>query len=137
MTGLSARADFEVLWRDADVTGWAFYGSVLRYFELAEHELMRKAENEYGPTLRNGFGFPRARLECDFLSALKLHDRGTVVARVQSVGRSSIVLGFELRRRNHADVAVRGAVTMVMVDWATGQPVEVPLELRGRLLDFN
>jgi acyl-CoA thioester hydrolase len=131
---LTAERPFEVMWRDADPAGWVHYASVSRYFDVVEDALVEQAGIVYAAKLEQGTGFPRVRFESEFKRPLRVNDRGVARARVEAVGRSSITLAFELRKDGEDEVAVAGRVTMVMVDWTTNRPVQVPDQLRRRLL---
>jgi acyl-CoA thioester hydrolase len=128
-----AESPFQVLWRDADPAGWIHYAAVSRYFEEVECALFERAGIVYADQLALGRGFPRVHFESEFRRPLQVHDRGVARAAVAAVGRTSITLRFELAKHGEDEAAVVGSLTMVMVDWATKRPVEVPPELRTEL----
>src|SRR5215831_15351742 len=89
-----------VRWGDVDAASIIFYGSYIRFFEIAETELFRAVGMPYGKVFdRLDIWLPRVHLECDFHRAAKLDDLLEVSAWVGKFGRTSLRLNFEVRRK--------------------------------------
>jgi acyl-CoA thioesterase FadM len=117
-----------VEWSDTDASGHYHNTAAFRLFETAETLLLARLgmrDDIYGR-------HPRARLEADFLCALRFHDPVETEVRVESVGRTSVTYEWEIRRG--AEVCVRGRAVAVLLDRPGGSPVPWPEEYRRRLL---
>src|SRR5216684_2314351 len=110
-----------VLWGDVDAARIIFYGSYIRFFEIAETELFRAV------------GMPYGKVFDDLLE---------VSVYVGKVGRTSLRLNFEVRREGEdgkIEEALIATAHFVLV--AAGRdglkPVPVPEELRRALEPYT
>lgn len=120
-----------VNWIDTDASGRIHYTAALRYFEVAEHGLMRAVFGVGGGPGNRAFSLPRVHVEADYKLALRYPDEFTCSARVEKLGESSISYGFEIRTLA-GEVAIRGRIIAVSVD-AQGVKTPLPPEFRGPL----
>src|SRR5436853_3466670 len=89
-----------VLWGDVDAARIIFYGSYVRFFGIAETELFRAVGMPYGRVFDElDIWLPRVHLECDFHRAAQLDDLLEVSVYVGKIGRTSLRLNFEVRRK--------------------------------------
>jgi YbgC/YbaW family acyl-CoA thioester hydrolase len=125
-----------VLWGDVDAARIIFYGSYIRFFEIAETELFRSVGMPYGKVFDElDIWLPRVHLECDFKRAAQLDDLLEVSVYVGKLGRTSMRLNFEVRRKGNDGTLEEGLIaTAHFVLVATRReglrPVPVPKELR-------
>ena len=125
-----------VLWGDVDAARIIFYGSYLRFFEIAETELFRSVGMPYGRVFDElDIWLPRVHLECDFRRAAQLDDLLEVSVYVGKIGRTSMRLNFEVRRKGsdgrlEEDLIATAHFVMVATRRDGLQPVPVPDELR-------
>jgi YbgC/YbaW family acyl-CoA thioester hydrolase len=125
-----------VLWGDVDAARIIFYGSYLRFFEIAETELFRSVGMPYGKVFDElDIWLPRVHLECDFKRAAQLDDLLEVSVYVGKIGRTSMRLNFEVRRKGsdgklEKDLIATAHFVMVATRRDGLQPVPVPDELR-------
>src|SRR5215470_4755795 len=90
-----------VRWGDVDAAGIIFYGSYIRFFEIGETELFRAVGLPYGKVFDElNIWLPRVHLECDFHRAAQLDDLLEVSIYVGKIGRTSLRLNFEVRRKD-------------------------------------
>src|SRR5215472_14822487 len=80
---------------DSDASGRIHYTAMLRYFEAAEAEFFRFLGLSYTHEHKDGFGFPRVHVECDYTGALKYEDLLDMTVRVARVGKASFTLAFQ------------------------------------------
>jgi YbgC/YbaW family acyl-CoA thioester hydrolase len=126
-----------VRWGDVDAAGIIFYGSYIRFFEYAETELFRTAGLPYGVMFDElDIWLPRVHLENDFYKASKLDDLLEVAAFIGMVGRKSLRVDFEVRRKGEPDLIATAHFVMVTVKRSTFESIPVPLELLTRLAPF-
>ena len=132
-----------VRWGDVDAAGIIFYGSYIRFFEIAETELFRAVGLPYGVVFDElNIWLPRVHLECDFHRAAQLDDLLEVSVWVGKIGTTSLRLNFEVRRKDRDDkIEEKLIATAHFVLVATRrdnlQPVPVPEELRRALEPYT
>src|SRR5438309_11722254 len=100
-----------VRWGDVDAARIIFYGSYIRFFEIAETELFRSVGVSYGKVFDElDIWLPRVHLECDFRRVAQLDDLLEVSVYVSSIGKTSIRLNFEVRRKGSDGAVEKGLI---------------------------
>jgi len=127
-----------VRWEDIDAAGIINYQAYLRFFGLAEVELFRSCGLSYRKLFDElGIWLPRVHVECDFFHPVTLDELLVVDAFFGKIGRSSIHLNFEVRRKEHPDLVVAsGQYVLVTVRKGELTPVPVPDVLRKTLAPY-
>ena len=131
-----------VRWGDVDAAGIIFYGSYIRFFEIAETELFRAVGLPYGKVFdKLQIWLPRVHLECDFHRAAKMDDLLAVSVYVGKVGRTSLRLNFEVRRKDETGeieekLMATAHFVLVSTDRENLKPVPLPEELRLALQPY-
>ena len=132
-----------VRWGDVDAAGIIFYGSYIRFFEIAETELFRAVGLPYGKVFEElNIWLPRVHLECDFHRAAQMDDLLEVSVYVARIGKSSLRLNFEVRKRNDAGaieekLMATAHFVLVSTDRENLKPLPVPDELRRALEPYT
>ena len=128
-----------VRWGDVDAAGIIFYGSYIRFFEIGETELFRAVGLPYGKVFDElNIWLPRVHLECDFHRAAQMDDLLQVSVYVGRIGRTSLRLNFEVRRKTEdgaieKDLMATALFVLVSTDRENLKPLPVPDELRRAL----
>lgn len=124
---------------DVDSSGRIHFTAMLRYMEVAEHELMRSLGFPYSATLPY-LALPRVHVSCDYRAAVRYDDQLTVQARVAHVGRSSwtVVFVICLQETDQGDtqektIVAEGRMTIVSLDPQTERTCPLPDEIRAAL----
>jgi acyl-CoA thioester hydrolase len=127
-----------VRWEDIDAAGIINYQAYLRFFALAEAELLRSAGLNYRYLFESiGIWLPRARVECDFYRPVKLDELLVVEAYFSRIGKTSVHLDFEVRRKDRPDELVAtGRYVLVCVRQGDFTPIDVPAAIRDRIARF-
>jgi acyl-CoA thioester hydrolase len=131
-----------VRWGDVDAAGIIFYGSYIRFFEIAETELFRAVGLPYGKIFDElNIWLPRVHLECDFHRAAQMDDLLEVSVYVARIGKSSLRLNFEVRKKTEAGeieekLMATAHFVLVSTDRANLKPLPVPDALRRALEPF-
>ena len=131
-----------VRWGDVDAAGIIFYGSYIRFFEIGETELFRAVGMPYGKVFDElNIWLPRVHLECDFHRAAKMDDLLEVSVYVGKIGRTSLRLNFEVRRKTEdgtieKDLMATAHFVLVSTDRENLKPLPVPEELRRALTPY-
>jgi acyl-CoA thioester hydrolase len=127
-----------VRWGDVDAAGIIFYGSYIRFFEFAETELFRAVGLPYGVMFDElDIWLPRVHLENDFYHASKLDDLLEVSVFVGRIGRSSLRLDFEVRRKGESSLIATAHFILVTVKRSNFESIPVPEQLRTRLAPYT
>ena len=126
-----------VRWSDVDYAGIIFYGSYVRFFEIAETELFRAAGVPYSEVFdRFGIWLPRVHLSCDFKYPARLDDRLRVAVYFTRFGTSSIAINFDVLHAKAIQLAAAAREVLVCVDRETMRPRPLPADLVGLLQPF-
>ena len=127
-----------VRWEDIDAAGIINYQAYLRFFGLAEAELLRSAGLNYRFLFEVlGIWLPRVRVECSFFLPVKLDELLTVEAYFSRIGRTSIHLDFEVRRKSEPSrLVASGRYGLVCVTQKDFRPVPIPEEFREKIAKF-
>ncbi|SRR6266496_72481 len=132
-----------VRWGDVDAARIIFYGSYIRFFEIGETELFRAVGLPYGKIFDElNIWLPRVHLECDFHRAAQLDDLLEVSVYVGKIGRTSLRVNFEVRRKGKDGKLEEGLIAtahFVLVSTRRDdlQPIPVPEELRRALEPYT
>ncbi len=135
-TSIRVRVPFH----DVDSTGRIHFTAMLRYMEMAEHELRRSLGFPQATSFAS-IAFPRVHVSCDYRGAIRYDNVLTIEAHVERVGRSSWTVAFTARLMEDAQmggltemqIVAEGSMTMVTMDAATEQTLPIPAELRAAL----
>jgi acyl-CoA thioester hydrolase len=119
-----------VRWSDVDFAGIIFYGSYVRFFEIAETELFRACGLAYAQVFdRYDVFLPRKAVHSEFYEPARLDDRLRVAAYVGRVGRTAMTLNFDVFRGERRSLAAAGWMVLVCVDRRKLRPRPLPAEL--------
>lgn len=126
-----------VSFADVDSSQRIHFTAMFRYFEIAEHHLMRELGLPYS-TFLTDIAYPRVHLSTDIRSAARYDDLLDVTARVERVGNSSWTDTFIARQAADASgepgrIVAEGRMTIVAMDPTTERSRPVPEELRRAL----
>ena len=128
-------ADYRANFSDTDAAGIVHFSTIFFWVEATEEALFRQLQLPFlraeGTKLT---GFPRVRVECDFLSPIHREDVVTVALTPTEIGDKKLIWGFEAKIGARA--VAKGALTTVYA-WREGQGAMsaalVPLEVKTAL----
>jgi len=119
-----------VRWSDVDLAGIIFYGSYVRFFEIAETELFRACGLAYAQVFeRYDVYLPRKAVHSEFYQPARLDDRLRVASYIGRVGKTSMTLNFDVFRGRSTSLAAAGWMVLVCVDRTRLKPRPLPGEL--------
>ena len=139
-TSIAVRVPFH----DVDSTGRIHFTAMLRYMEIAEHELRRSIGFPQATSFTD-IAFPRVHVACDYRGAIRYDDELTIEARVGRVGRSSWTVVFTARITGEArnreqqglpPIVAEGEMTMGAIDQITERTIPLPDDLRSALVSI-
>src|SRR5439155_8460545 len=107
-----------------------FYGSYVRFFEIAETELFRACGLAYAQVFdRYDVFLPRKAVHSEFYSPARLDDRLRVATYVGRIGTTSLTLNFDVFRGTGRALIAAGWMVLVCVDRKQLKPRRLPAEL--------
>ena len=119
-----------VRWSDVDFAGIIFYGSYVRFFEIAETELFRHCGLAYKDVFdRYDIFLPRKAVHSEFYQPARLDDRLRVGTYVGHVGTKSMTLNFDVQRAGATGLAAAGWMVLVAVGRKDLRPRPLPADL--------
>ena len=124
-----------VRWEDIDAAGIINYAAYLRFFGLAETELLRSCGLSYKALAEEWkLWLPRVHVECDFRAPVTLDELLVVEAYFGRIGKTSIQLDFEVSRAEQPGAVVAtGRYVLVTVQQGDFKPIPVPAGVREKL----
>ena len=123
-----------VRWSDVDFAGIIFYGSYVRFFEIAETELFRNCGLAYAEMFdRYDVFLPRKVVHSEFYWPARLDNRLRVAAYVGRVGTKSMTLNFDVLRDGNSTLVAAGWMVLVCVHRKTLKPQPLPAGLVAAL----
>lgn len=124
---------------DVDSSGRIHFTAMMRYMEIADHELLRSIGFPYAATF-HVLALPRVHVSCDYRDAVYYDDQLSVEARVERVGRSSWTEVFLIRltgrgeeQYNEGQIVAEGRMTIVAMNPQTQKSIPLPDDLRAAL----
>jgi|SRR6267142_6968902 len=127
-----------VRWGDVDAAGIIFYGSYIRFFEIAETELFRAVGLSYGVMFDEmDIWLPRVHLECDFHRVARLDDLLQLSVYVGPFGNKSMRMNFEVRRKGEVEVIADAHFVLAAVSRDSFKTVPMPVVLKKQLAPYT
>lgn len=128
-----------VRWSDCDPLGIIWYGAYLKYFESAEHDMMRASGLPYD-TLRveRGIQLPRRAFQVEFHSPAQMDEMLDIDVGISKIGQSSIAYVFAAYRASDRTLRATATLTVVAVKASKGalEKRDLPDWLREALTPF-
>jgi len=122
--------EIEVRFRDCDPMGHVNNAVYLTYLEAARFSWWRQI---FGPSGLTDRGFIVARVEIDFRKPALPGERLLIRLRVDSVGRSSFTVAYEILNARTREVIAEGKSVQVAYDYAQGRSVPLSEDFRAKL----
>ncbi len=109
-----------VRWSDCDPLGIIYYGTYIRFFEAAEHELFRQAGLPYEVMrVQRHVQLPRKAFSVEFHSPAEMDELMEIRVGIAKIGESSLTMRFEAYRARDLVHRASALLTVVCVDKAT------------------
>lgn len=116
-----------VYYEDTDSGGVVYYANYLRFMERARTEWLRSFGIEQDRLrVDQGLIFAVRSAQVEFLRPGRFNDQLTVVSRIASRGRASLVFDQDVIRAADAETLCTAAVKVACIDAATMKPRPIP-----------
>ena len=118
---------------DVDGAGIVYYPQFFHLCHGAFEDFFDTAAPISYPTLvkEKRLGFPTVAITSEFKAPLSYGDVAVVALTIRKIGRSSVVIAYDIRRKRDGALTFHADITTVLVDLDTLKPVEINDELRG------
>ena len=120
-----------VRFRDIDALGHVNNAVYFTYMESARTEYWMEL---FKPRELREVNFIVAHAECDYKVAARFGDELEVSIRTSSIGNTSFVWDYEIRRTGSGQLIASGKTIQVYYDYAQEKTLPVPDEVRQKLL---
>lgn len=121
-----------VLWADTDAAHVVWYGSYLRYLEMAEVAMFDTLGRSFADVLADHHIFiPRTALTCNYRSPARFNDVLDLGLTVEYMTDRRVRLAFAMRQQVSQKVVVEGAYEIACVDQTTFKGRPFPDEIRA------
>ena len=119
-----------VRFRDVDSMGHVNNAVYLTYLEAARFSWWRRA---FGPSGLTDHGFIVARVEIDYRKPALPGERLLIRLRVDSLGKSSFTVAYEILNGRTREVVAEGKSVQVAYDYTLGKSVPLSEDFRAKL----
>jgi YbgC/YbaW family acyl-CoA thioester hydrolase len=127
-----------VRWIDCDAAQIIYYGSYIRFFEIAETEMYRSVELPYAVAFETLRCFPIRRVyHCEYVYPARLDDEMEISIWVSRWGRTSFTVSFRFMLAGTDTLLAEGYCGLVTVGLDDKRPVPIPEILRQRLARYT
>ncbi|MFK7850301.1 MAG: acyl-CoA thioesterase [Akkermansiaceae bacterium] len=123
------RCKIDAVFADTDASGRVHFSKILTYVERAEHQLLSSLDIAVHDSGK--IGWPRVRVNCDFIAGIKFEDEVEVLLELSKLGTSSLSWKFEIVGRSDA-LAASGEMITVKVA-ADGRATAISDRERSKL----
>lgn len=123
-----------VRWIDCDAAQIIYYGSYIRFFEIAETEMYRSVGLPYAVAFKTLNCFPiRGTYHCEYRYPAKLDDEMEIAIWVSRWGSKSFTISFRFMLVGTDTILAEGYCSLVTVGLDDKRPMPIPEILREKL----
>ena len=110
------KTEVRVIYADTDHGGVAYYASYLRWFEVGRTELLRSVGLTYSEIEKSGILCPVVEVQCRYIQPARYDDILLIKTRIEKLGRSHIIFGYEIEKKSDSTVLAVGQTTNAFVN---------------------
>jgi len=108
------KTEVRVIYADTDHGGVAYYASYLRWFEVGRTELLRSVGLTYSEIEKSGILCPVVEVQCRYIQPARYDDILLIKTRIEKLGRSHIIFGYEIDPSETEPEALDSALAMYL-----------------------
>ena len=123
--------DVKVWFRDLDALGHVNNATYFTYMETARIEHLSMLLEVKSPS---EMGMIIARASCDFRSSASFGEALVVSCKPRDVRNRSWTYIYEIREKETRRLVAEGETVQVMYDYKKGKPMQIPKDLRSKLV---
>lgn len=120
---------------ETDPAGLVYYPNLFHYFHVAMEEFFAaRCGITYDRLIaEERIGFPTVKAEAEFVSPLVYGDEAEVEVSVSSIGRSSAIFEYQIRRVKDNELCARARLVHVAMNLDERRSLPIPEEIRRAL----
>jgi acyl-CoA thioester hydrolase len=127
-----------VRWIDCDAAQIIYYGSYIRFFEIAETEMYRSVGLPYAVAFKALNCFPIRRVyHCEYIYPARLDDLIEIAVWISRWGRTSFTISFRITIAGADTLLAEGYCGLVTVGLDDKRPLPIPGILREKLACYS
>lgn len=123
-----------VYYKNTDAGGIVYYTNYLKYMERERSDMLRKLGIDQGEMLKflnpDNIKFVVVRSEVDYIKSAELDDEITVHTRVSDLGKASLSMTQEVRRRD--DILAKDVIRAASLN-KQNRPARLPKKIIDKL----
>ena len=120
------RVDIRIMFADTDCMGIVYHTNYIKFFEIGRTEYLRSIGHPYSALEKEGVWFPVSSVACEYKSPAKYDDLLTVVTWLEELKGATMVLAYEIYRKETDELLAKGTTTHPITD-----PDLKPIRLRS------
>ncbi|MDR1573383.1 MAG: acyl-CoA thioesterase [Clostridiales Family XIII bacterium] len=102
------RAEVRVIYADTDAMGVAYHGNFIKWFEIGRTEYLRQIGYPYARLEKEGIWLPVTEVACKYKRPALYDDLLDIVSWADDLGGASIVMGYEISRKESGEPLAAG-----------------------------
>ena len=116
--------DVRITFADTDCMGIVYHTNYIKFFEIGRTEYLRSIGHPYIELEKDGVWLPVASVVCEYKSPAKYDDVLTVATKVEEFKGATIVMAYEIYRKETDELLVTGKTKHPITD-ATLKPIRL------------
>ena len=133
----SFKTSLRVTWADTDAAQVVHFSRFFVYVERTEEEFYRSLGFSFTDLRKQGFWLPRVEAFCQYRKPARFDDLLEVELTVEELKEKSLKLGFNISKKENAEVLTTGYLVVVTADRNTGKATPIPKEIVDKLKPFS
>jgi len=110
------KTEIRVPYADTDRMGIVYHTNYIKYFEVGRTEYLREVGYPYAWLEAEGIWLPVASVYCEYKSPARYDDLLVVNTRVAEMKSATIVMAYEIYRKDTDELLVRGETKHPVTD---------------------
>ena len=110
------QVDIRIMFADTDCMGIVYHTNYIKFFEIGRTEYLRDIGHPYVDLEKDGVWLPVASVTCEYKAPAKYDDLLTVLTRVEEFKGATIVMAYEIFRKDTGGPLVRGETKHPITD---------------------
>jgi acyl-CoA thioester hydrolase len=101
--------EIRVIYADTDAMGIVYHTNYIKWFEAGRGEMMRQLGHPYKTLEERGMWLPVVSVTCEYKAPAVYDDILIIAAWVEKLGGVSVVIGYEITRKETGELLVTGS----------------------------
>lgn len=130
---ISRQINIRVRYAETDQMGYVYYGNYAAYFEMGRVELLRTIGTSYKELEEQGIMLPVRDFSIRYIKPALYDDLLTLTTTLTETPSTRIHFSYQIQNEE-GTLLCKAETTLVFVDKKTGRPVQVPEDLKVKMI---